>query len=77
MAAKNFVNSSEVIVLPEKNKIFLSQIFDWYERDFGGKEGIRRFLLRYLDKNDKWAFIDRNWSTIKVEYLFYDWNLNH
>lgn len=77
MAAKNFVNSSEVIVLPEKDKVFLSQIFDWYKRDFGGKEGIRRFLLRYLDKDEKWDFIDRNWSTIKVEYLFYDWDLNH
>jgi hypothetical protein len=77
MAAKNFVNSSEVIVLPEKNKIFLSQIFDWYDKDFGGNEGIRRFLLRYLDKDDKWTFIDKNWSGIKVEYLFYDWDLNH
>jgi mannosylglycerate hydrolase MGH1-like protein/uncharacterized protein DUF547 len=77
MAAMNFVNSSEVIVLPEKNKIFLSQIFDWYEKDFEGKEGIRRFLLRYLDKDEKWNFIDQNWSGIGMEYLFYDWNLNH
>ncbi|MFO7987385.1 MAG: hypothetical protein R6U38_16115 [Desulfatiglandaceae bacterium] len=77
MAAKSFVNSSEVIVLPEKNKVFLSQIFDWYKRDFGGKEGVRRFLLRYLDKDEKWAFIDQNWSKIKMEYLFYDWDLNH
>jgi hypothetical protein len=76
-AAKNFVNSSEVLVLPEKSKVVLSQIFDWYERDFGGKEGIRSFLLRYLDKDDKWAFIEKHWSKIKVEYLFYDWDLNH
>jgi hypothetical protein len=77
MAAKNFVNSSEVIVLPEKNKIFLSQIFDWYERDFEGKAGIRKFLLRYLDKDEKWIFLEKNWSGIRMEYLFYDWNLNH
>jgi hypothetical protein len=77
MAAKNFVNSSEVIVLPEKNKIFLSQIFDWYERDFEGKTGIRKFLLRYLDKDENWTFMEKNGSGIRMEYLFYDWNLNH
>jgi hypothetical protein len=77
MAAKNFVNSSEVIVLPEKNKVFLSQIFDWYERDFGGRKGIQRFLLRYLDKDEKWSFIENDWRGTKVEYLFYDWDLNH
>ena len=77
MAAKNFVNSSEVIVLPEENKIFLSQIFDWYEKDFKGKAGIRQFLLRYLDKDENWTFMEKNWSGIRIEYLFYDWNLNH
>ncbi len=77
MAAKDFVNSSEVLVLLEKNTVFLSQIFDWYERDFGGKEGIRRFLLRYLDKDEKWSFVEKSWQEAKVEYLFYDWDLNH
>jgi len=71
------VNSSEVIVLPEKNKVVLSQIFDWYNKDFGGREGIRRFLLRYLDRDKTWSFIDKSWSGVAVEYLFYDWNLNH
>lgn len=76
-AAKNFVNSSEVIVLPEKNKVVLSQIFDWYNKDFGGREGIQRFLLRYLDRDKIWWFIHKNWSGVTLEYLFYDWNLNH
>lgn len=76
-AAKNFVNSSEVIVLPEKNKVVLSQIFDWYNKDFGGREGIQRFLLRYLDRDKTWWFIHKNWSGVTLEYLFYDWNLNH
>jgi len=76
-AAKSFVNSSEVLVLPEKNKVVLSQIFDWYERDFGGKKGVRQFLLRYLDEDEKRSFIEHGWRETKVEYLFYDWDLNH
>jgi hypothetical protein len=66
-----------VIILPERNRIFLSQIFDWYNKDFGGKEKIFHFLLQYLDEDDKAEFLKENTDTIGVEYLFYDWNLNH
>jgi hypothetical protein len=76
-AARNFINSSEVIILPERNKIFLSQIFDWYEKDFGGKEKIFHYLLQYLVEDDKAEFLKENTDSIGVEYLFYDWNLNH
>jgi len=34
-------------------------------------------LLRYLDRDKTWSFIDKDWSGVAVEYLFYDWNLNH
>jgi hypothetical protein len=77
LAPKNFVNSSEVIILPEKDKIFLSQIFRWYERDFGGKTGVFQFLLRYLDRDEKSRFLENHMDRIITEYLFYDWNLNH
>ncbi len=77
LAANTFVNSSEVIVLPEKNKVILSQIFDWYSKDFGGKNDMRDFLLKYLEQDEKRTFVEKNWSHIKVEYLFYDWDLNH
>jgi len=77
MAARNFVRSSEVIILPEKSRIFLSQIFRWYQKDFGGEKGVFRFLLRYLDRDEKSAFLERNLDHITSEYLFYDWNLNH
>jgi hypothetical protein len=76
-AARNFINSSEVLILPEKNKVFLSQIFNWYKRDFGGREKIFRFLLQYLDKDEKSKFLKKNMTRIDVGYLFYDWNLNH
>lgn len=76
-AAENFVNSSEVIILPERNKLFLSQIFHWYAKDFGKRKDIFRFLLRYLSDRKKAEYLDEHMDDIKVEYLFYDWNLNH
>ncbi len=77
IATKNFVNSSEVVILPEENKILLSQIFKWYKGDFGGKKQMFEFLQRYLNPDEKSDFFSRNKDSIVVEYLFYDWNLNH
>jgi hypothetical protein len=77
IATRNFVNSSEVVILPEEKKILLSQIFNWYKRDFGGKKQMFEFLQRYLDQDEKSDFFGRNKDAMVVEYLFYDWNLNH
>jgi hypothetical protein len=77
VAAKNFINSSEVVILPEENKILLSQIFKWYKKDFGGKRQMFEFLERYLNPDENSDFFSKNKDSIAVEYLFYDWNLNH
>jgi hypothetical protein len=76
VAAKRFVNSSEIIILPEKLTVLLSQIFRWYRKDFGGKTQVLRFLLRYLDQDEKSIFLEKNMDRVAQEYLFYDWNLN-
>ncbi|MBW1869015.1 MAG: DUF547 domain-containing protein, partial [Deltaproteobacteria bacterium] len=76
-ATRNFINSSEVVILPEKNKILLSEIFNWYKKDFGQRRDIFRFLRPYLDPDEKATYIEEHMDTIEVEYLFYDWNLNH
>jgi hypothetical protein len=76
-ASANFVNSSEVVILPEHNKVLLSQIFHWYQRDFGGRREVFDFLLAHLDHDHKAEYLRRHAGDIAVEYLFYDWNLNH
>ena len=76
-ASANFINSSEVVILPEAEKILLSQIFNWYSRDFGGRQKVFDFLLQYLDQDDKADYLSQHRYHINVEYLFYDWNLNH
>ncbi len=75
-AAKSFVNSSEVIVLPEENKVLLSEIFRWYEADFGEKQGVLDFLYDYLAADQTRLFIRENAETVQFEYIYYDWNLN-
>jgi len=76
-ATRNFINSSEVVILPEQNRIMLSQIFRWYGRDFGTRREIFQFILRYLYPHDEARYFGEHIDSIKVEYLFYDWNLNH
>jgi hypothetical protein len=75
-AAKSFVNSSEVLVLPEEGKMLISEIFRWYEKDFGGKGGVIDFIFDYLVGENARHFIRENSLNLPIEYLHYDWNLN-
>ena len=76
LAAKNFINSSEVIVIPEENRVLISRIFSWYKNDFGGRTGVLDFVKRYILDDDKRFFLEKAGSSIKIDYLYYDWNLN-
>jgi hypothetical protein len=75
-AAVSFVNSSEVLVLPEEEKVLLSEIFRWYEGDFGGRDGVLDFIVDYLVDDDARLFVREHGSGLRLEYLHYDWNLN-
>jgi hypothetical protein len=75
-AAESFVNSSEVLVIPEQGKLLLSEIFRWYEDDFGGKTGVLDFLYDYLVDDAARRALREQSSTIQVEYIYYDRNLN-
>ena len=76
VAAKSFVNSSEILVFPEEEKLAVSEIFRWYEEDFGGTTGAVDFIFDYLVDENLKEFIENNTSSLRVEYLHYDWNLN-
>jgi hypothetical protein len=45
----------------------LSRIFEWYAEEFGGKEGVARYVGRY-------AGVDA--TSFRVEFLPYSWELN-
>jgi hypothetical protein len=75
-AARSFINSTEVMVFPEENRILLSEIFRWYERDFGGRKGVIDFICRFHDSEEIQDYLLKKSRTLRFEYLFYDWNLN-
>ncbi len=75
-AASNFINSSEVIVIPGEKRVLLSSIFNWYGEDFGGSRGALEFIERYIVDDDKREFLRQHKDEAQVDYLYYDWNLN-
>ncbi|MDP6686215.1 MAG: DUF547 domain-containing protein, partial [Candidatus Omnitrophota bacterium] len=58
----------------EKNTLYLSQIFDWFDGDFIKESGsVVDYVKQYLPKKDT-RYISKN--SIKVKHLFYNWILN-
>lgn len=63
------LNSSGFIRVDAKTKqLQLSQIFDWYQADFGGKDKLMSYVSRYFKEP-----YDRSKGAAFYEY---DWNLN-
>ena len=52
---------------PESKILSISQIFKWFESDFGGRDGVINFINSHLVED---------YSTYKIRYLNYDWDLN-
>jgi hypothetical protein len=75
-ASRSFLNSSEVVPLPEEGKLMLSEIFRWYDKDFGGKGGVVDFIFDYLADTHARQFLRQKRTKIQFEYIYYDWALN-
>src|SRR5262245_40959472 len=52
------------------------KVFDWYEADFGGPEGVRSFVIARLERDEDVEAVDRKGGRVAVKYLEYDWALN-
>ncbi len=65
---RSFTNDGNRNRIDTKNeKLYLSQIFNWYAQDFGGKDGLKGYLKKYL-KPDL--------SGLQISFLEYSWELN-
>jgi len=76
MAATNFINGTEVEILPQKNLLRLSPIFKWYKGDFGGQTGVLEALVRYRMNPAENLFLREQGRGAKIEWKEYDWALN-
>jgi len=75
LAARGFVNDSTEIQ-HERNQLLLSQIFRWYQADFGGRLGVAEFLVENLPDDDRREFLIAGGDRHKFNYRSYDWGLN-
>ena len=53
-------------------EVKLSKIFDWYQADFGGQEGVIRFVRDHLPPEQAKKLGDKP----KISYIDYNWTLN-
>jgi len=61
---------------PDCKALRVPKMFDWYEADFGGAEGVRSFVIARLERDEDVEAVDRKGGRIAVKYLEYDWALN-
>lgn len=73
VAVRSFVNGGAVTV-PAGDSVVISPIFRWYRADFGGRAGVRDFLLRYLDEGEARERLKA--GSPRLGYQRYDWSLN-
>jgi hypothetical protein len=73
-AASSFINGGAVRWEPSRQTLWLSKIFDWYEEDFGGKDGVLDFLRRYGYKDEIRDLPPS--SKFRLRYTPYDWSIN-
>ena len=75
IAARSFIDGT-VEIRPESRTVALSQIFKWYESDFGGRDGLVEFLIRYLPDGERRRNLVSPAGVLALEHRSYDWTLN-
>lgn len=75
-AAGNFINGPEVEILSQRGLLKLSPIFKWYKSDFGGHEGVVKFLAKYHRNSMDRDFLLEQGVHAKIEWKDYNWALN-
>jgi hypothetical protein len=58
-----------------RERIRLSKIFDWFDDDFGGDDGVLDFVIRHAPESER-AWLRAHRADLHVRHLDYDWRLN-
>jgi hypothetical protein len=74
LAAASFINGGGVRFDRATSTLWLSKIFQWYDRDFGGRAGILEMIKHYLDGQE--ASEIPNDRSVRIRFMPYDWSLN-
>jgi len=75
METIRFVNNKGKVRLDrEKDVLYYSALFDWYEDDFlEGRASILDYIKEYINESDR-EYLEQN--EVKMKLLKYDWGLN-
>lgn len=62
--AQRFIANPTKGIFLSQGGVQISKIFDWFEEDFGGEQGVVEWLNRYSEKEvqSTAGFLDYNWS---------------
>jgi hypothetical protein len=71
-ATREYLATSEGAMVEDPRTVRVSKIFDWFDGDFGGRDGVRSFLLEYGTEPVRAALR----AGARVRHLYYDWSLN-
>ena len=75
-AAAHFFSHGGVVIDRERDIISLSRLFHVFSPDFGGDQGVMRFIAGHLESPDDAAFIRVRAGKSKVKFQDFDWSLN-
>jgi hypothetical protein len=75
LATRNFINTDTLLDI-NRQQITVSRIFRWYRDDFGGNQGILKFLMEYLETPMGLRQNQIDLSNFRVKFHRYDWRLN-
>lgn len=74
LATREFLNRT-VKPAADGKGLELSSILLWYEKDFGGREGVLDLLRRLLEPGPARRLLESN-PNPRISYADYDWSLN-
>ena len=75
LATRSYL-ATEMQILPEKNTLHLSSIFQWFATDFGRREGIIDFVLSHLSDTPERTWLMQQRGRVSLRYKPFDWSLN-
>ncbi len=78
LAAEAFINDpTRVVIEPTRESVQISQIFQWYAKDFGATpKAVLTYLLAYLDPSPARDWLEANLDSASIRYIPYNWSLN-
>lgn len=75
-AAVDFIGNGGVIIDREQGTMSISRIFRIYSRDFGGDQGVMRFIAGHLESPDDAGCLRSRAGKLKVQFQEFSWALN-